>query len=726
MSIRRIPYLLLLGTILLLSTVAKASGNNLANPPRLTGDSLINILHFSKLYISQSDTIGINSILTKEEEFKKPPANIINIGNYPNGVWIKTIVPPDINIHAYSNILIDQPRLKQAEVYFVKDNQVLKKFQYNNYSLAATSEASGNLKTFKIPNEIAALNPVIYIRLYSDDVVISPVFLSENGNLVEIFSLRDIFFGIYTGIMLIMFAYNLFLYFSVKDVSYLNYIFCVLFTWITQTTIQGYFDKYFYVNSLWFNSISVILFSNLGLIASILFTKSFLNTKKNTPQLHKVLNILLVLTVISTVLLFMGYKKVSFIGMQVSIFGGSIVTFISALNAYFKKNFKPAGYYLASWSFLFIGMMIFILKDYEIIRYSLFSTYSVQFASVLEVLLLSFALADRINFFKNENELAQKQALLVLKENERLVREQNIELEQKVNERTTELQNTNSSLNVALTNLKDAQSQLVDAEKMAALGQLTAGIAHEINNPINFVTSNIKPLQLDIDDLKEIISKYEQIDYAAPNVLEQIQEVDAFKKQIDLDFINNEIESLLTGITDGAKRTAEIIRSLRNFSRLDEDDLKPIDINEGLHSTLVLVRNSLPDNVKVIKDFGNLPKVECLPGKINQVFMNLISNAIQAIKSNGKNREEELLTIRTWYDDNHVKISIKDTGTGMTDEVKHKIFEPFFTTKEVGEGTGLGLSIVFSIIEKHKGHIDVLSETDQGTEFIITLPVNTQ
>lgn len=733
----RIKDLLFIG-ILLLATYSNTSArvtaqvseniseNISTNSNIQTPDSLINILHFSKLYISQSDTIGINSVIKKDNEFKKPVSNIINIGNYPNAVWIKTIVPATIDIQAYSNILIDQPRLKQAEVYFVKDNKVLKKIQYNNYTLVASVKTSGNLKTFKIPRDIAALNPVIYIKLHSDDVVISPVFISKASNLLELFSLRDVFFGIYTGIMLIMFAYNLFLYFSVKDVSYLNYIFCILFTWLTQTTIQGYFDKYFYIDNLWFNNISIILFSNLGLIASILFTKSFLNTKKNTARLHKVLNILLVLTVISTIILFMGYKKVSFIGMQVSIFGGSIVTFISALNAYYKRDFKPAGYYLASWSFLFIGMMIFILKDYEIIRYSIFSTYSVQFASVLEVLLLSFALADRINFFKNQNELAQKQALLVLKENERLVREQNIELEQKVNERTTELQNTNSSLNVALTNLKDAQSQLVDAEKMAALGQLTAGIAHEINNPINFVTSNIKPLQLDIDDLKEIITKYEQVDYSRTDVMEQIQEIEAFKKQIDLEFINNEIESLLTGITDGAKRTAEIIRSLRNFSRLDEDDLKPIDINEGLHSTLVLVKNSVPDNVKVVKDFGNLPKVECLPGKINQVFMNLISNAIQAIKSNGKNREEELLTIRTFYEDNHVKISIKDTGTGMTDEVKHKIFEPFFTTKEVGEGTGLGLSIVFSIIEKHKGHIDVLSKIDQGTEFIITLPVNTQ
>ncbi|RZJ64886.1 MAG: HAMP domain-containing histidine kinase [Flavobacterium sp.] len=258
---------------------------------------------------------------------------------------------------------------------------------------------------------------------------------------------------------------------------------------------------------------------------------------------------------------------------------------------------------------------------------------------------------------------------------------------------------------------------------MAALGQLTAGIAHEINNPINFVTSNIKPLQLDINDLKDIIVRYEELDLSK-EIAPQLDEIDSFKKQIDLDFVNNEITSLLAGIQEGAKRTAEIIRSLRNFSRVDEGDMKPIDLNEGLDSTVILIRNNIPDNVTVIKDFGNLPKVECQAGKINQVFMNLIANAIQALKTKEIQNEEEFLTIKTWYIEQQVKISIKDSGVGMSDETKQRIFEPFFTTKDIGEGTGLGLSIVFSIIEKHKGYIEVISKLGEGTEFIITLNVN--
>jgi signal transduction histidine kinase len=217
---------------------------------------------------------------------------------------------------------------------------------------------------------------------------------------------------------------------------------------------------------------------------------------------------------------------------------------------------------------------------------------------------------------------------------------------------------------------------------------------------------------------------YEKLDFDA-ELRPQISKIESFKKQIDIVFVREEIKSLLSGISEGAKRTAEIIRSLKNFSRLDENDTKPVDLNEGLASTLVLVKNTFPDHLTVVKEFGEIPKVECLPGKINQVFMNLISNAIHAIKNKGS-EDPGTLTIKSWQDGEYVKISIRDTGTGMSDAVKQRIFEPFFTTKDVGEGTGLGLSIVFRIIESHHGNIDVITNLGEGTEFIINLPINTK
>ncbi|ULT46200.1 HAMP domain-containing histidine kinase [Niabella defluvii] len=258
---------------------------------------------------------------------------------------------------------------------------------------------------------------------------------------------------------------------------------------------------------------------------------------------------------------------------------------------------------------------------------------------------------------------------------------------------------------------------------MVSLGQLTAGIAHEINNPINFVTSNIKPLELDVSDLLSVIKKYEEID-TSKDVEEQFKSIEAYKRQIDLDYINEEIKTLLTGIKDGAHRTAEIVSNLKNFARIDEANIKYANLNDGLQSTLMLVKNSFPTDFILNKEFGNIPEIECTPGKINQVFMNIITNGLQSIvERQSYSPGTGILTIQTTSEDGHVKVSIKDNGTGIKDSVREKIFEPFYTTKPVGQGTGLGMSIVKGIIDSHNGTIEVVSNFGDGAEFIITLPI---
>jgi hypothetical protein len=652
--------------------------------------------------------------------FQPTSSDILNFGTSDHTYWIKFTVK---NTSWFKNDLltVDQARFRLAKLYLKRlgeKDSLIRAFDL--YNSAKTKNSQGF--SFLLP-PLLQQNDVLYLKLRPNEVFITKISIKKEYELLEKYALRDIIFGIYTGIMLIMFVYNLFLFIVVRDRSYIFYVFYILFTWLAQISIQGYGLRYIWDANSFMNQNSVVLYSLLGLAFACLFTISFLNTKLFSPFSHRLFKVYLCLVALALGVLFIIGSTSTFILMQILTLVGAGIAMYASYYVYFKKHFKPAGFYLLAWSILLVGAILFVLKDYGVIPYNTLTTYLLQLSSAIEVMLLSFALADKINYFKKENETAQVQALNASLENQKLIKEQNIILEKKVKERTEELENANSTLNETLNHLKSTQSQLVDAEKMAALGQLTAGIAHEINNPINFVTSNVKPLQLDIDDLKDIISKYEKIDFEK-DIKSQFEEIEAYKKQIDLGFINNEITSLLSGISEGAKRTAEIIRSLRNFSRVDETDMKAIDINEGLLSTLVLVRNTLPDNLVVVKDLGNLPKVECMPGKINQVFMNLVSNAVQAIKSKDVQAQEEFLTIRSWYNNQQVFISIKDSGTGMSEEVKHRIFEPFFTTKDIGEGTGLGLSIVFSIIEKHKGHIEVVSEVGKGTEFIITLHVN--
>jgi len=299
-----------------------------------------------------------------------------------------------------------------------------------------------------------------------------------------------------------------------------------------------------------------------------------------------------------------------------------------------------------------------------------------------------------------------------------VIKSQNEEIKKQKEEavstnRTAQLQRR--ELGFTVENLKLAQSQLIQSEKMASVGVLTAGIAHELNNPINFVSGNVYPLQKDLDEVFSILEKYDEV-IKANKLHGYFTDVEALKVKMEYSFLIKEIFSLLKGIEEGANRSSEIIKGLRSFSRLDDEMCQFYDIHEGIDSTLMLLQNKIKDKISVRKDYGEFDGLECFPSKLNQVIMNIITNSIQAMDGEGE------LFIQTVSSAIGIKIIIKDNGKGMTPEVKEHIFDPFFTTKDVGQGTGLGLSISYGIIEKHNGNIDVISEPGKGTEFIISLP----
>ena len=270
-----------------------------------------------------------------------------------------------------------------------------------------------------------------------------------------------------------------------------------------------------------------------------------------------------------------------------------------------------------------------------------------------------------------------------------------------------------------LENLKSTQSQLVQSEKMASLGQLTAGIAHEINNPINFVYNGIDTLKVSLDDLMTIVEKYEGLEKGVDSDT-VIQEVRELKEEYAYDDLLGDLKELVTDIKKGAVRTIEIVKGLRVFSRLDEEEMKPANVNDALDATLILLRNKTKNRIEVKKFYDkDMREINCFPGQLNQVFMNILNNAIQAIPEERKDGEVQLYTESQ---DQHIMVKIKDNGSGMSEQVKRRIFEPFFTTKAVGIGTGLGMSITFGIIEKHGGNIYVNSEEGKGTEFSILIP----
>lgn len=531
--------------------------------------------------------------------------------------------------------------------------------------------------------------------------------------------------GIYIGIVCIMAIYNLFLFFSVRERGYLYYVLYVLCAGITQMGIKGYSFQYLWPNWPYFATKGPIIFGCLSGLCALLFADSFLQLPKNAPRSRRIIKVFVILFIIGSVLTFINLTQPAFIVMQLTTGAGSL--FVLYLSYRVMINgYKPAKYFVYGWTILLLGSVVFLLKDYGLLKYSDFTSNAVQIASVVEMALLSFGLAYSINILKEEKEASQVRELAISLENERLIREQNIVLEQKVDERTRELTESNESLQTTLTHLKETQSQLVEAEKMASLGQLTAGVAHEINNPINFVTSNVAPLKRDIKMIWETLEEVERIAFQEGiSDTEKQSQIKKFKDNLDIDYLKTEVDFLLKGMHDGAHRTAEIVKSLRIFSRVDEDTLKFADLNEGLESTMVILNSLLNNTIEVDKKYGDMPKVECHAGKLNQVFLNIVTNAIYAVNKKFKHDIGGKIWIETGvYDDTtSAFIKIADNGIGIPKEIQERIFEPFFTTKDVGEGTGLGMSIAYNTIAKHHGRIVVESEVGQGTSFTLVIPI---
>ena len=329
-------------------------------------------------------------------------------------------------------------------------------------------------------------------------------------------------------------------------------------------------------------------------------------------------------------------------------------------------------------------------------------------------------------------QLEQQNALLNQK-----IEEQNkteAELHQLTKELDERVQNRTAELSETLSRLKQTQVHLVQSEKMSSLGQMMAGIAHEINNPVNFIYGNLKPAQDYFQDLIDLVGHYQDC-YPEPN-----EEIQDHLEELDLEFMTEDAFKLLESLRIGADRIRQIVLSLRNFSRLDEADIKCVDLHEGIESTLLILKSKLKGEgstpeVEVFRRYGEIPRVECYPSQLNQVFMNILSNAIDALDDynhfliqQGKPTVQSQICICTKQvmsadGKAQIVITIKDNGPGIPEGIQNKLFEPFFTTKPVGEGTGLGLSISHQIVvEKHKGEIVCQSEVSKGTEFIISIP----
>jgi two-component system NtrC family sensor kinase len=383
------------------------------------------------------------------------------------------------------------------------------------------------------------------------------------------------------------------------------------------------------------------------------------------------------------------------------------------------------------------GDAIFILQD-DTLKFSNPKTYEITGYSTEE--LAKIPLADLIHPKDRKKVLQECQTILSGKKypdalSFRIVSKTGKEVWTQLNTTPITWEGKPAALNFLrdISQLKQAEeerkrieTQLLYSEKMASIGQLAAGVAHEINNPTGFVSSNLKTLSEYIQDLSDLTKEYRKMveklkqnpdaDGSQPDVSEQVKRIATLEKEIDLDFVLKDIFELIEESIEGTERIKKIVLDLKDFAHPGEEKPNFADINQSMDSTVNVVWNELKYKADVAKDYGDLPRVQCYPQLLNQVFMNLLVNAAQSIEEHGE------IKIKTRANNGYVEIKISDTGSGIPKENLPRIFDPFFTTKEIGKGTGLGLNVAYNIVKKHQGEIDVKSDVGKGTTFIIRIP----
>ncbi|MBL8003432.1 MAG: GHKL domain-containing protein [Flavobacteriales bacterium] len=624
--------------------------------------------------------------------------------------WVRFSV---FNQTAAQGLFVSIPyfAIDELDVFMVEQGKLVRIAQAG---LTREKDENGILirkSIFHVPVPVADQREVL-LRVRGFKHLHLPVFVGGAASIQEASSEREVWFGIYAGIMLVLALYNLFVFFSIRDKTYFFYVLSTVTLCATQLSLQGYGPFDLFPTTAWWTARAPLIFNLLTIPLGLEFARRFINTKQFVPTLHRWTPLFYVLLGITAVI-YLAVDPWAGQALGNALSGLCAVFLLTMIITSVIRGSRQARFFLLAWTGFLIGVVLFVMKDEGAIPFSSLTVYAMPIGSAIEGVLLSFGLADRINILRREKEQSQALALEASLENERIIREQNVILEQKVQERTKALQESND-------HLKRTQTQLVNAEKMASLGQLTAGIAHEINNPVNFISSNIPPLRRNLGEVIDVLKDYREA--GTRTDAEAFRTIAAKERKLGLDESIEELGEILGSIEEGSKRTADIVRGLRNFSRLDEDDLKPADLNECLRSTVTILGPQFRDQVVLDMQPGSIPRVECYAGKLNQVFMNMLNNAAQAVRTKhpaGLGR----VTVSTAERDGHVVVSIRDNGVGMSDAVKARIFDPFFTTKDVGEGTGLGLSIAYSIVEKHHGRIEVESAPGEGTEFRVLIPL---
>ncbi|HLY72143.1 MAG TPA: 7TM diverse intracellular signaling domain-containing protein [Puia sp.] len=692
MSMTRIVFILIYSSIY----VVKCFGQ-----PVIVADAGKQNINIGKMISVFTDTSGKLSYQDVSapgfrNKFKQSEQNVPDFGAESAPVWCRFLIK---NSYGERLLLaIENTELEWIDLYIPQRDSVIKKSlsAYNRFNKREIS-VNQNLFLLEIPKDSVQL---FYLRVMTNTGLQFPLRVSSLEKKLSAVQLSNILYGIYIGFMILMILYNFFIYSSLKDSAYLFYVLYVLFMTLTNVIEEGLAFEYLWPNTPQLNHYVNIIACLAGSFA-ILFSAVFLHTRENAKRLHRFFYLLIFCYGACVMIILSGNRFLGMITTEFVSLVAVVSLFLTGIVVY-RKGFKPAKYYLIAWTTLLIGVLVFLLKDFNIVPYNQITVSGMRIGSGIEALLLSFALANKINTYREEKEKAEVLAFAQAKENEKLVVEQNVILETKVTERTKELKHL-------LEELSETQSQLIQKEKLASLGELTAGIAHEIQNPLNFV-NNFSDIN------KELIAEMDsEIDKG--NLSEA--------KSIAKDVAENEEK-----INHHGKRADAIVKGMLQHSRTSTGQKEPTDINALADEYLRLSYHGLRAkdssfNATMKTDFDeSIGKINIIPQDIGRVLLNLYNNAFYAIterKMESGDNYQPTIFVSTRKINDKIEIKVKDNGDGIPLKIIDKIFQPFFTTKPAGQGTGLGLSLSYDIIKVHGGEIQVKTKEGEGSEFIIQL-----
>jgi signal transduction histidine kinase len=669
---------------------------------------LVNLAQKATFLRDEKGLLPIGELLHNSDSLRFSPidGDVVSFGITQDVFWLKV----NLRNETRKNLLlkIGNNALSQVDVFEAVNGKIMQQFHSNVRQPFASRPVKDVDLVFPLQAPLHVTESV-YIRVQHNRGTRFYLLTGTETAFYNEASTRNVLQGMYFGLMLLMMLYNLFIYFSLKDSSYLYYVLYIFLMGLFNASVSGYGFQFLWPRWPLVNEYEDLL-SAFVCISGILFTMNFLNTKRTVPFFHAMLLCFLAALIIITGLVVAGFFVLASLAVEIASLLLALLFFATAYRA-LRNGYKPARFFLLAWSLLLVCVIIFVLKDFNLLPKNAFTDNALQIGSAAEALLLSLALANKINVYKHEKQEAQLAALQSLEENRKLITEQNVLLEKKVAERTGELTRSNNDLSAALQNLQQTQAQLVQREKMASLGELTAGIAHEIQNPLNFVNNFAECNAELLAELKDEIlaGNEEQAVALAKNLLENEERILHHGKRAD-----SIVRSMLQHTTNsGGKETIDLNAITEEYLRISYLGVRSRDKDFQVHL--------------VTKFDKGISEISAAPQELGRVLLNLYNNAFYAVQEKKKQLDgsfEPTVSVTTVRAGRRVEIRVKDNGTGIPPQVLEKIFQPFFTTKPTGEGTGLGLSLSYDIITKgHAGELSVESKEGEGAEFTIQLPV---